>query len=312
MSENRPQSSALSVYSGEEWRTLIAKAFLPMTAESLPRNDFAGRIDAIDAGDFSVARVTSMPQTISRSALACRHTPADMIKVLIQRKGAHHIDQSGRRAVAPAGSLTAYNTDVPYTLALPQKFCADVIMVPRTRLTVAQNAVSELQKRPLTLDCGTAAILSSHVDQLLTRVGEISAESAIRMVNLTVEMLAVVLGNVAPADQPPETLLFTVQRWIKQHLGDECLHPTTIGAANGISVRHLHRLFAREGLTVSAYVRRERLRCVRAELRDPLRKHQTIRAIGARWGLADQAHLSRLFREEFGQAPSEWRMNCNA
>ena len=312
MSEVKARSSTLTVDNGEEWRTAIAKAFLPMTAESLPSTGFFGRIDAIDTDDFSIARVTSMPQNINRTALACRRTPTDMIKVLIQRRGSHRLDQGESRTSAAAGSLTAYNTDVPYALTLPQEFCADVIMVPRSRLKFVENAIDDVHKRPLTLEYGTAALLSQHIDQLMTRTDEIPTDSAIRMANLAIDMLAVVLGDVANADRPPGVLLDTVQFWIRRHLADETLDPSTIAGANGISVRHLHRLFARADLTVSTYVRRERLLNIRRDLLDPFLDRHTIGSIGARWGLADQAHLSRLFREEFGQSPRSTRNAAQA
>ena len=40
---------------------------------------------------------------------------------------------------------------------------------------------------------------------------------------------------------------------------------------------------------------------------DPSRRDETVTSIGARWGLTNPAHLSRLFRDEFGVSPTEYR-----
>ena len=75
-----------------------------------------------------------------------------------------------------------------------------------------------------------------------------------------------------------------------------------------MSKRYLHRLFEEDGSTVSGWIRQLRLERCRRDLADPSRRDETVTSIGARWGLTNPAHLSRLFRDVFGVSPTEYRV----
>jgi AraC-like DNA-binding protein len=55
---------------------------------------------------------------------------------------------------------------------------------------------------------------------------------------------------------------------------------------------------------VSAWIRRRRLEACRHDL---VQTSRAVSAIGARWGLPDAAHFSRLFRAAYGSSPREYR-----
>ncbi|WP_186404780.1 helix-turn-helix domain-containing protein [[Actinomadura] parvosata] len=108
-----------------------------------------------------------------------------------------------------------------------------------------------------------------------------------------------------PADARQRTLLMEVHAFIERRLGDAELDPATVAAAHHISVRYLHRLFESENTTVAAWIRQRRLERCRAELISGGK--QSVSTIGARWGLPDAAHFSRLFRQAYGMPPAEYR-----
>jgi len=100
-------------------------------------------------------------------------------------------------------------------------------------------------------------------------------------------------------------------RELKTHalaqLGDPRLSPESAARASYISVRQLHRLFAREGLSFAAWVREQRLRRCRDDLADPCLRHLAISGIAERWGYRSQAHFTRAFSARFGLTPGEFR-----
>jgi len=109
--------------------------------------------------------------------------------------------------------------------------------------------------------------------------------------------------------QPHEPkLVRAAKQYIRQHLGSACLSPRSIARAQGISVRHLHRLFRAHGITVGAWVRTVRLARCAADLRDPALLEDTLTEIAFRWGFCDSAQFSRAFRAEFGRTPSDYRV----
>jgi AraC-like DNA-binding protein len=105
-------------------------------------------------------------------------------------------------------------------------------------------------------------------------------------------------------------LLLRIHAFIEQHLGEADLSPGIVAAAHHVSVRYLHRLFEAQDTTVAAWIRRRRLERCRRDLADPAFGAVPVSAVAARWGIADPAHFSRLFRRAYGLPPAEYRRNC--
>jgi AraC-like DNA-binding protein len=95
--------------------------------------------------------------------------------------------------------------------------------------------------------------------------------------------------------------------YIEEHLAELDLTPDRIAFAQNISTRTLHRLFEREQTTLGAWIRARRLEHCRTDLSDPALADLSVSAIGARWGLWDAAHFSRLFKSTFGASPRAYR-----
>lgn len=83
-----------------------------------------------------------------------------------------------------------------------------------------------------------------------------------------------------------------------------------LASAAGTSRHHLSRVFhAVTGMTVTAY--RNRLR-VRAVLSDLQQGAPSLRELAHHYGFADQAHLIRVVRSQFGRTPGEIRRILHA
>jgi AraC-like DNA-binding protein len=102
-------------------------------------------------------------------------------------------------------------------------------------------------------------------------------------------------------------LVVQVHHYILENLDGVDLSPRAIAAANGVSVRQLHRVFSATGTTVCLWVRKLRLARCAAELRGPGAPAEGITNIAFRWGFNDSAHFSKAFRAEFGQSPRAYR-----
>src|SRR5262249_34171091 len=103
-----------------------------------------------------------------------------------------------------------------------------------------------------------------------------------------------------------------IEHYIETHLPENTLGPTAIAAATGISVRHLHRIFAAKGCTVAEWIRERRLERCRSDLADPRLLEGSITEIAFSWGFSDSAHFSHSFRNEFGISPRQFRSKARA
>lgn len=100
-----------------------------------------------------------------------------------------------------------------------------------------------------------------------------------------------------------------VKSYIEQHLADLELSVDSIAQGCGMSVRSIHRAFQSESAdSVSHYLWMRRLNRCAASLRDPEQVHRSITDICFAWGFNSTSHFSRLFKEQFGVPPREYRM----
>lgn len=102
-------------------------------------------------------------------------------------------------------------------------------------------------------------------------------------------------------------MLQKAKDYIEVHLGDLDLTPDRIAAAQNLSTRTLHRLFESDGFTISGWIRMRRLEHCRVELEGAGSEDVPVSSIGARWGLWDAAHFSRLFKSSYGLSPRAYR-----
>ncbi|MEO1109697.1 MAG: helix-turn-helix domain-containing protein [Pseudomonadota bacterium] len=95
-----------------------------------------------------------------------------------------------------------------------------------------------------------------------------------------------------------------IRRAIKDNLRDPTLGPKTLCRMIGVSRAVLYRMFDEDG-GVQRAIQKQRLECARKELARSEPTRGAIARIAAYWTYYDQAHFSRLFREEFGIRPSD-------
>jgi AraC-like DNA-binding protein len=98
-----------------------------------------------------------------------------------------------------------------------------------------------------------------------------------------------------------------IEHFIETHLPEPSLNPAVIAESVGISVRHLHRIFAAKGCTVTEWIRERRLERCRSDLADPCLRERSITDVAFFWGFSDSAHFSHCFRQEFGVSPRQFR-----
>ena len=132
-----------------------------------------------------------------------------------------------------------------------------------------------------------------------------------RFANVVLELIAsayvgVGRGNVDRSCLT-SALRLRIMDFIDQSLCDPELSPAAVAQGLKISTRHVHRLFAQHGGTVSQYILQRRLEKCRAALADPLLAGLSLTHICSEYGFRSLPHFSRLFHDEYGMAPRDFR-----
>jgi AraC-like DNA-binding protein len=124
------------------------------------------------------------------------------------------------------------------------------------------------------------------------------------------------LAGTLECQRPPENgrphrlsrfHLERIKNHLRLHLMDADLSAKSVALALGLSVSHVHRVFAHEGCTVSEWLWRERLDGCAADLSRAAEAHRSVGEIALSWGFNNLSHFSRAFKNRFGLCPKDWR-----
>lgn len=293
----------------EAWSAAVSSTFVPLAATPrVPVDRFRGAVDSATTGGVQMTRVRGGGAEIRRSAGTIRRADPGVIKVALAVAGTSTVQQHDRAAALSPGDLVVYDTSAPYRLALTGDFDMLVAVIDRSRLPVADRDLRDATARTVAGTGAIGAILRPAM--LAMRPGSADAitsagtflESA--LIDLVTAALRV-NGTTAPA--AGDAVYRAARDHIEAHLADPGLSPGGVAAQVGVSMRYLQKLFAADGDSVAAFIRRRRLERCRLDLANPALAQRPITAIAHLNGFADASHFSRLFHAEFGWSPREYR-----
>lgn len=273
-----------------------------------------GQIEAARLGPLGVGGIkTRTPHSVHRTPRLIRRDDPELYRVVLAVSGSVLLRQDGREARLNGGDMAIYDFSRPYELVYDSAVRLAVFSFPRDSLAAPADSVRPLTAVPISGEEGTAALAVPLLRRVAEDVETYLPASAARLSTVVMDMLATTIAERASqvpalsAETRERVLLRRIHAFIERHLGDSDLAPDAVAAAHHISPRHLHRLFATQDTTVAAWIRVRRLERCRRDLTDPLLLDTSVSAVGARWGLPDPAHFSRLFRQAYGVPPAEYR-----
>lgn len=305
----------------DHWRSMMRETFAIDYRFPLGRHDwFRARCSAGDLGPVRLA-VISAAGGAAPSAGEARRRPsysgqADAYEIKYSMSGDRLVmAQDGREADLRPGDFAVSDLTRPASVAGTGTAPTRVIslMVPRALLPLPPATVGRLTAVRMPGRDGTGALVSALLRRIVRDADAYDPAEAVRISAAVLELIAATMTartGAEPTVTPGSdrgSLLRRVYAYMEENLRDPGLCPRTIAAAHHISLRSLYNLFADEEHTVAEWIRRRRLERCRGDLMDPALLDLPVAAIAVRWGFADAAHFSRLFRAVHGTPPSEFR-----
>ncbi len=294
------------------WVDMICSTYVKLDCDpvSTRNGDFDGAIEHHGLPGLELSVVRSGPQTVLRTRAAIARDGEDCFLVATQTRGHGMVEQDGRETLMAPGDFSIYHSTRPYTLRFSEDFEEVVLKVRGEALrAIVRDAESltamKVSGTPGRLLHGLLQDLRQGLDKLPPASTPAVGDSLLSLVSCGL----LTLQRKARADQSAlkSYHLERIRRHIDEQLHDPALTIEAVARHVGMSVAHLHRLFAREPRSPAQYLWQRRLeRCCR-DLADARLASRSISEIGFRWGFNDAAHFSRAFRERYGCSPREWR-----
>jgi len=297
----------------EYWVDVTSQLFVPLVCRPHDPGSFRGTLRAGSVGPVHLCWVEATPHTVERTPKLAADTEGGQYKLSLMASGESLVVQDDREAVLRPGDFAIYDCSRPYTIIGGDSFRMLVCMLPRDIVGLPPDRVADITATRIAGGGGIGWAMAPFLTRLaaLASNEEPLAEQH-RVVEGVVELVESLCATAMAGDQgrlvPPRSqLMLQIRAYIEVNLGNPQLNPAQIADAHYISKRYLYKLFESDGTTVSRWIRERRLQRCRADLGDPGRREETVTSIGARWGITDSGHLSRIFREAYGCAPTEYR-----
>jgi len=211
------------------------------------------------------------------------------------------------------GDIAYGPTFADATLSFLSDFRQLFVNVQRLTLNPRVFAPLSLKLGYLSGQSGINQVLSGMLRSLSEVLADVSSEE-LRPVELSLTEFLITalggekcvfgLGGVAGARA---SRLHRICQGIEAVLGNPSLTLGMVAQRERVSTRYLQKLFTEAGNNFSHYLRTRRLDRCRADLISPLHAELSISEICFRWGFNSSAHFSRVFHQEFGLSPRDYR-----
>ncbi|GAA3680123.1 helix-turn-helix domain-containing protein [Nonomuraea antimicrobica] len=300
----------------EWWRDVTAQQMYPTVISSEQTDDFQASVTVLPLGPVLVTAPQYMSMRTERTPRLIRRADPEWWVLTLVSSGSLWFEQSRTRTTLARGDLSLHDTSRPFQGEIvSQGRLARTVscQLPRQALPLPEQLLRGCTARPLPSRQGTGALLCRFMEGLLEQARGLSPDEYAGLARTAIDLLAVYLAGVAdaartvPAHTHQQVLARQIKTFIQHHLHRPDLSRSLIAAAHHISVRYLHRIFQQEELTVSGYIREQRMQRCRADLADGRLTGRSVAEIAARWGFTDAASFSRAFRTAYGVPPSEYR-----
>ncbi|MEX3009662.1 helix-turn-helix domain-containing protein [Hoeflea sp. TYP-13] len=284
------------------WREVVCQAFTKLSPERTGDHPFAGEIRLSEFGRMGTfSQITASPQLVQRRKRDVKDRPCDAVFVNIQISGTSVVRQRGMETRLGPGTFVMLDARQPFDMRFDESFKQVCMHLPLALLDEHDFDPAGAVARAVGRDQVFGATLLDCVGSILA--GEDAEGSPDHLVHLL---------RLSYENGRSDTLADRHLKHIKQFIAQNCADPATSPAAVAghfrISVRHLHKLFARSGITFGQFLLRCRLR--KARIAILLHPNRSILEIGLEAGFQSSSHFSRSFAREFGMTPSAMRRLC--
>lgn len=300
----------------EAFQRAISDMIMPVAITTDDVAAFRGRLQSASLGTVQLFDVAATSNVVRRTRNLIRRSDPEYLKVGLQVYGYCVLSQDGREAALAPGDFAIHDTTRPYQLAFNDASRMLVVMFPRELLRLPSARLAQLTARRVSGGQGPGALVSPLLVELGRQLDAGSLTGSIHLSDAILDMFMASFAEQLTCESAvrPETrrrgLLLRIHAFIEDRLDDPGLDLATVAAAHHISVRYLQKLFEDKGETVTGWIRARRIEHCRRDLAEAQFAERPVSSVAARWGLADAAHFSRLFKATYGLSPREYRVRA--
>ncbi len=299
-----------------QWAATVDRLLFPVLTQPKVPETFAVDLSAWSLGEISLILLHSDPVQYRREQCHVRAEGKEYLLVTFNIDTHLRFEQDGISRVCDPGEFLIERSTDPYEFRQECGGETWTLKVPLRALRHRLRSVDSFTPYVYQARSGPGCLLLGLLRTIPQGLAGASPRTAAELGRMVVDLLLLALegdARVLGSQQGSvrQAHLARIEHYIRRHLADRDLDPATIAAANAISPRYLHKLFHECGRSVGHWIIEQRLDACERDLRRAVRG-ETIAEVCYRWGFADAAHFSRLFKARFGASPRDHRGRFSA
>lgn len=300
----------------EAWRDVIVDAHLSWDIPKIACERFPAHLRQHRVGGLRLTDCTApVPVSGTRAKAQIAHDDEAYLTVVMIARGSETLRFGGDHELRLAeGMFTLWDSTRPMAFKTGESLRQMSLLVPEAQLLRRMPRVRELVGRPMDGRRGAGGLFLDHFQSLMQRIGELPSEGRAGLLDVTLDLLTLGLGEQAAL--PPPRLrrvrLEQMLRRIETRLTDPSLCVGSLAQAFGMTERNVHKLFEATGTTVAQHIRTRRLAMCRRDLASATLAARQVAEIAGHWGFANASHFSKAFRAAYGLSPTEFRLRAQA
>jgi len=296
----------------EYWRAWYSQAIdVPMQLEPVSRSACAFNASA-EALEFGCVDLLAYQFGAADGSWTCEGIePSGRLRLVILARspGAHGSWHNHELSLTVGAAVLLGRTDGCWHA--PEGLRGVQVNVPLDAIPVtAANLEQFNDQRRLRHDPVFASLVRPALLGAVGHLDTLADADLPELEGLWISLLTLLTRSLAERDldgaETAQARSLQVQRYIRAHLNDPRLSPRTIADALHLSRSTLYAALRPDAGGIAGEIRRQRLRRAYAMLLDPTIT-QPIAAVAASVGIPNNAHFSRIFRDEYGLSPRQLR-----
>lgn len=287
------------------WHDAVCAGVLDSEFRAEPDTGFAGTMSSQTRSGARLVNFASSPHMIRRSQRHVSRVNGDHLMLSLQLEGRALMSQGDEQLCLQPGEFGLLDTGSAFDISFPESTARRLVLLPRHALSARAPGLRRLRApASLPADMPFAPVLAETMRLLTDSAVKLQDRTVDTLLDTVIEIVALHCASVADASAAPSTELsfVGVKRHIDTAIADPALSPASAAAACRISVRTLHRLFARHAqLSFEAYVVQARLALAHELL--SAGRTRTVSEAAFACGFNNLSHFTRRFSERYGYLP---------
>lgn len=314
-SNNKQKQEVISVSSYtsgtndfDKWLSNINDICGPFLASPLG-DRFSGSVEKV-GGSLNMSKVSIQGADLYRTPKEIQKSGIPDFFCVFQIRGRSLVEQVGNRSSLVAGDIVLVDSALPFRFSFQESSQQISLILPRQIV----ERILNLSK----VELGVKIPADSHIARFASKL---VIEASLHE-NLDLEEGAAILDSLATlikpsvlksvrSNDPYDKVFRAASEFVKDNIGEPGLNAPMVASNIGVSVRSLYRAFSGDSITLSEYVKTQRLEmCV-----DYIKAHNgklNLTEVVYKYGFGSPSYFSTAFKSRYGMTPSDFKKRCAA